>query len=258
MNKKGSEVRLFVGEKEATGDELRDHCTELIKKGHREELLILARVTTLIQDYRLHKEKKPLHEAVRNEPELFQSRIFREFIADILDGSYKPIVGGTMSKATLAKAQLILDRIKYFKNMRLPVYYSSAKRNNLFAVQLTADRLSMPVGTVEDTLKKRNRDRVKELSRAINRFPASNDGLIILGLNKFQTPQSEDEISNLEEILQSLNDSDRRALDRFFNDYRPELWLSLDTKEKVAEAEENFNKRDEYKLLKRLQRKTKS
>ena len=77
-------------------------------------------------------------------------------------------------------------------------------------------------------------------------------------MNKFQTPQSEDEISNLEEILQSLNDSDRRALDRFFNDYRPELWLSLDTKEKVAEAEENFNKRDEYKLLKRLQRKTKS
>lgn len=254
MNK-DSEIKLFIGENEASSEELAHHFSSLLhKKSGGKEAEHLARVLELVTEFHELKHKQPLYDAVRNEPELFESKIFREFVADVLEGLYTP-KSGTISKHRLEINHRILATIEYFKNMGLPSHFES-KSGKLCASHLTADRLNLSVHKVQDELKTKNKNKTSEFgsSALVSKDLLSSDGTVIWVLNGFRAPSSEAEIAELESIYLSLAVSESKEIRRFCEGFVAHECTPPRTQDRLNEIEELLAKREGYELIQRHQR----
>lgn len=248
---KGNKTKLYIGEAEVDAEELREHFTTLMENADGDELRLISRTIRLIHDFNNHKHKQPLYDAVRNEPELFQSKTFRVFVADLLDGSYKPKTG-TTSKSRAERSLRIVATVEYFKNMGIPSHYESTK-NKLNASLLTAKRLNVSPHTVKDELKTSNREGAG-FSQFVDKGLSSNDGAVIWVLNGFSTPSSEADISELEHIFLGLSSEETKEVQRFCRGYNPHILSLPETQKQLSEIEKVLNGREGYELIKRIQR----
>lgn len=249
--KEGRKIKLFIGETEVTSKELARHASSLIKNGEGEEMTLLSRAGFLIQNYHRHKDKQPLHDAVRNEPELFQLRMFREFVADLLTKDYRPIVGGTETKKKLKKNFHIRATVQYYKRMGIRVYYESNKPDAINCVLLASERLGVGEEVVKEALKKRNGNTPEEDKKpmGIENGLSSGEGHAIFVLNGFRAPRSVAEIEEIEGIYFGLSRDDRREIERFSESRTPENCPPPRTQRELEEAERVLSAQKGYDLV---------
>lgn len=269
-----SEIKLFIGNEPASHEELKDYVTSLIEAGvieNEPELILLSRAEMIIQRFHKRRHKQPLYDAVRNDPELFQLRMFREFVADVLEGSYRPKVRGTVSHSRAEKASSILAEIYYFKSMGLPTHYEGrGSRPN--ACQLTAERLNIPIETVKEECKAANKQkffdsRVSDgpVHRAMHGEGAQSpsglgigffaySGIAIWALNGFYPPSSEEEIEELESILSNMSSKERGKSLLFCSNFNPHTCPQPTTQDELDQIEGILSKNQTYEIIKRYQR----
>lgn len=257
----GSKIKLFIGEDEVSDEEYAAYVTELFKLSvadstKADEVRSIERVLSLITDFHKHKYKQPLIDGVRKNPELFQSRVFREFVADLLSGDYRPMVAGVVTKERIARHLRIRATVDYYKNMGIPVYYEGNRVDRTNCVLLTAKRLEINEETVKDALKDRRKKEVDQFSRSIivSRDIDSHDGFSIFVLNGFRAPQTEAEIAELEEIYLSINAEDRRKIARFSYLRTPKNSPSPKTQSELKRINNKLSKQVGYSIVRLYQK----
>ena len=239
--------------------------SELIRNANtdekaKEELLLMVRAMRIIGDYHYHKDKKSLQEAIRNEPELFKTEIFTNFVADVNDGTYKP-TKKYMKKETQEEHKNIVAHVKYYENMGFPVYYEDNKLlNNLSACKLTADREGWKKYKVIEVYKKRARLNGFSSFLKRTRYNDYDDrlysfhGTAIWVLNGFRTPETIEVIDKLEKILLSLPTREElRRVEDFSRGYNARKEKLPTTQKKLRRIKKILNSRKDYDFIKSLQ-----
>lgn len=244
---------------------MRKYFTDLIRNAHtdkkaKKELLLLTRAIKLIEGYHTYKEKKPLQDAVRNEPELFSSEMFRNFLADINSNEYKPRKSGVRGRKTEEKYKTVIAHIEYYKNMGIPVYYESSKPNRLNACQLTANRMHLAKTTVEEIYK--NRKNINGWTAYVKstNYNGYDDrlfsfhGQAIWVLNGFRIPESEGEIEQLEKILLSLPTREElKKVEDFSRGYNARKTKLPTTQKELKRIKKILSNHKYYNFIKSLQ-----
>lgn len=243
---------------------MREYFSDLIRNAHtdekaKKELLLFTKVYELIESYHTYKEKKPLQEAIRNESELFNSREFRDFVADINSSEYKPKKSGYKHRATEAKYQTVVAHVEYYHNMGFPIYYESNKQK-LNACQLTADRVHLAKASVEEIYK--NKDNLNGWTAFIRCTGYNNyddrllsfHGKSIWVLNGFRKPETEEKIEQLEKILLSLPTREElRKVENFCWGYNARKTKLPTTNKELKRIKKLLSKHEHYEFLKSLQ-----
>jgi len=237
-------------------DGMRKYCTDMIKNAAtdesiKKELLLLHEVVNLIDDYHHYKEKQPLIDAIENKPELFQSEMFRKFVADINSPKYHPKKEGFRNKSIQWKHQKAIAHVEYFKNMGFPVYYISGKTGKFNACELTADRMSLAVTTVEEIY--RNKDKQGGWTATVDGRLCSWHGKAVWVLNGFRPPETIGIITQLEKLIMSLPEKDLKKLESFSTGYDVKKCKLPTTQKELKKIKISLKDREHYDFIKSLQ-----
>lgn len=207
----------FLRENRQNIDEIAEYYAVWNESGGVEEMWINDKAIKLIQGFHDHNHKEPLFDAVRNQPDLFESSIFRDFVADLLTGKYKPKKEGVVAKETLERIRGINATVEYYKNMGFRTYYVGKRPEDMCAVLLAADRLGIDEEAIRGSIKTKTKDRIKHFGPFswIESNLYSGDGSAILALNGFRTPQSSEEIEEIEGIFKNASIHEQIEIRKF-------------------------------------------